>query len=320
MKSEHKAILAAAEKDGMLPMEKDAALIVHDMVQATRKQMARYEVGYNKMTEKQQDTVLAELAEAFKETALIVARMIASAGTPSISMTCKDMKISNGTLTGIVSSAEQHFNDLISKVQDKSEVLIVLYEREYSDALDNIQSDKDQRTLPLGDDAPKTKAPLSTKAKAKEEDKPIEIPEGMLNQAREFVTGQQNATFGGLQNFLMIDIRKADAIFKLLEGEGLVRYEGDEKTGNYVLVRASDTPAQEASGEASGEAPRNFNELCALVKAKVIESGQVSVGALTVALDASVEDIEQAIDALEMDGVVSEEDDLGGRTVLAQAE
>lgn len=313
MKSEHKAILAAAEKDGMLPMEKDAALIVHDMVQATRKQMARYEVGYNKMTEKQQDTVLAELAEAFKETALIVARMIASAGTPSISMTCKDMKISNGTLTGIVSSAEQHFNDLISKVQDKSEVLIVLYEREYSDALDNIQSDKDQRTLPLGDDAPKTKAPLSTKAKAKEEDKPIEIPEGMLNQAREFVTGQQNATFGGLQNFLMIDIRKADAIFKLLEGEGVVRYEGDEKTGNYVLVRYSDVLAEEP-GTPSPE--RNFNELCALVKAKVIESGQVSVGALTVAFDASVEDIEQAIDALEMDGVVSEEDDLGGRTVL----
>lgn len=312
MKSEHKAILAAAEKDGMLPMEKDAALIVHDMVQATRKQMARYEVGYNKMTEKQQDTVLADLAEAFKETALIVARMIASAGTPSISMTCKDMKISNGTLTGIVSSAEQHFNDLISKVQDKSEVLIVLYEREYSDALDNIQSDKDQRTLPLGDDAPKTKAPRSTKAKDKQEDKPIEIPEGMLNQAREFVTGQQNATFGGLQNFLMIDIRKADAIFKLLEGEGVVRYEGDEKTGNYVLVRASDVLAEEAVGKAP---ERNFNELCALVKARVIESGQVSVGALTVAFDASVEDIEQAIDALEMDGVVSEEDDLGGRVV-----
>lgn len=313
MKSEHKAILAAAEKEGMLPMEKDAALIVHDMVQATRKQMARYEVGYNKMTEKQQDTVLAELADAFKETALIVARMIASAGTPSISMTCKDMKISNGTLTGIVSSAEQHFNDLISKVQDKSEVLIVLYEREYSDALDNIQSDKDQRTLPLGDDAPKTKAPRSTKAKAKEEDKPIEIPEGMLNQAREFVTGQQNATFGGLQNFLMIDIRKADAIFKLLEGEGVVRYEGDEKTGNYVLVRSSDIQAEEAGAPAP---ERNFNELCDLVRAKVIESGQVSVGALTVAFDASVEDIEQAIDALEMDGVVSEEDDLGGRTVL----
>ena len=313
MKSEHKAILAAAEKDGMLPMEKDAALIVHDMVQATRKQMARYEVGYNKMTEKQQDTVLADLAEAFKETALIVARMIASAGTPSISMTCKDMKISNGTLTGIVSSAEQHFNDLISKVQDKSEVLIVLYEREYSDALDNIQSDKDQRTLPLGDEAPKIKAPRSTKAKAKEEDKPIQIPEGMLNQAREFVTGQQNATFGGLQNFLMIDIRKADAIFKLLEGEAVVRYEGDEKTGNYVLVRSSDALAEEAVTTAP---ERNFNELCALVKAKVIESGQVSVGALTVAFDASVEDIEQAIDALEMDGVVSEEDDLGGRTVL----
>lgn len=313
MKSEHKAILAAAEKDGMLPMEKDAALIVHDMVQATRKQMARYEVGYNKMTEKQQDTVLADLADAFKETALIVARMIASAGTPSISMTCKDMKISNGTLTGIVSSAEQHFNDLISKVQDKSEVLIVLYEREYSDALDNIQSDKDQRTLPLGDDDPKAKSPRSTKAKAKEEDKPIEIPEGMLNQAREFVTGQQNATFGGLQNFLMIDIRKADAIFKLLEGEGVVRYEGDEKTGNYVLVRASDFLAEETVGQAP---ERNFNELCALVRAKVIESGQVSVGALTVAFDASVEDIEQAIDALEMDGVVSEEDDLGGRTVL----
>ena len=238
MKAEHKIIIESAEKDGLSPCEKDARLVVHDMVNATRKAMAKYEVGYNKMTQKQQDAVLGDLEAAYKDLALIIARTIASGGTPAISMTLKDMKISNGTVTGIVDGSDKHFNDLISKVQDKSEVMVVLYERQYADAMDAIQSEKDQRSLPLDEKAPAGKKPAAGKGKgtAAAETK-ITLTPKLVTDGRDFVTIQQNASIAGLQNHLKIGFAKAEALLKLYEGEGLVKFVGTDEAGQYELVR-----------------------------------------------------------------------------------
>lgn len=243
MSAAHKALIAKAEADGLLPMERDASLIVHDMVNITRAQMARYEVGYNKMTEKQQDAVLGELADGYKALALTMARTLASAGVHAVPMTLKDLKIANGTLTGIVDGSEQYFNELISKVQDKSEVLIVLYEREYDAALSHIESEKDQRPLDLeGDKTTKAKATrknAATKAADLAPAKEVKLTPKLIADGRDFVTIQQNATLAGIQNHLKIGIDKAEALLKLYEGEGLVKFVGTDQNGHYELVRAS---------------------------------------------------------------------------------
>lgn len=327
MNHEHKAIIEAAEKEGLLPMEKCARLVVHDMVKATRAQMARYEVGYNKMTEKQQDAVLGDLEKAFTDLALIVARTIASGGTPSVIMTLKSMKIdAKSQVTGVVEGNEKYFNELIAKAQDKSEVVLVLYERQYADAMDDIQSDKDQKSLPLdGED----KAPKKAKAapKAKSDKKPIDIPAKQLTDARDFVTIQQNASIKGLQNLLKCGYERADAILKVLEGERIVAWVGDDLSGQYELVRNKPAPASEASEEQADLAPTGTNavsfdtvdeltdELYDKIKAKVIADQSVSAGALSVAFDCEFEVAELAIERLEGDGVVGEEDDMGNRTV-----
>lgn len=260
MKAEHKIIIEAAGKEGLSPCEKDARLVVHDMVNATRKAMSKYEVGYNKMTEKQQDAVLGDLEAAYKELALIIARTIASGGTPAISMTLKDMKISNGTVTGIVDGSDKHFNDLISKVQDKSEVMVVLYERQYADAMDAIQSDKDQRSLPLDEKAPAGKKPAATKGKGKAAtETKIELTPKLVTDGRDFVTLQQNATIAGLQNFLKIGFAKAEALLKLYEGEGIVKFVGTDAEGQYEIVRK---PKEEtAKPTATSENPDQYGEL-----------------------------------------------------------
>lgn len=313
MSPEHRAIIALAEKEGLSPCEKDARLVVHDMVNATRKAMQKYEVGYNKMTEKQQDAVLGDLEAAFKDLALTVARTIASGGTPAISMTLKDMKISNGTVTGIVDGSDKHFNDLISKVQDKSEVMVVLYERQYADAMDAIQSDKDQRSLPLESESkpkPKAKREGGATSAAALAKKAIEIPPKLLADAREFVTVQQNATYAGLQNKLSIGMEKAMAILAKLEEEGVVKFVGDEKTGEYQLVRAPKAEAAELTPE-----------LYEKIKAKVIADQRVSIGGLAVAFDVETDLIESSIEELVADGVVSDSDpETGERTVLELAE
>lgn len=337
MNHEHKAIIEAAEKEGLLPMEKCARLVVHDMVKATRAQMARYEVGYNKMTEKQQDAVLADLEKSFTDLALIVARTIASGGTPSVIMTLKSMKIdAKSQVTGVVEGNEKYFNELIAKAQDKSEVVLVLYERQYADAMDDIQSDKDQKSLPLdGDDKPAKKAKAAPKAKA--DKKPIDIPAKQLTDARDFVTIQQNASIKGLQNLLKCGYERADAILKVLEGEGLVAWVGDDVNGQYELVRSKPAPASEASKDGvsseeqadlapAGAGAVSFDTIDELtddlydkIKAKVIADQSVSAGALSVAFDCEFEVAELAIERLETEGVVGEEDDMGGREVLQAA-
>lgn len=336
MKPEHKAIMARAAKEGLLPSELAAELVVHDLVNAARAQMSRYEVGYNKMTEKQQDAVLAELQENFKGTAEIIGRVLASAGTASVSMTCKDMKISNGTLTGIVSSSEQHFNALISKVQDKSEVLVVLYEREYSEALDGIQSEKDQKSLNLdGDDKPEKKPRASAKnesatsagALAK---KATELPPKLLEDARAFIRDQQVCTLSGIQNGLKIGMVKGTEVLKQMEAEGLVKFVGDSKSGEYQLVREK-KPADKAlddiegtslsfDDDDSGEADTSqelSDDLYEKIKAHTIKTGKFSIGSILVTLDIADDQlVEQAATRMEREGILSEENEEGFRSVL----
>lgn len=344
MKQEHKAILARAEKEGLLPSELAAELIVHDMVNATRAQMSRYEVGYNKMTEKQQDAVLAELQDNYKGIAEIVGRILASAKTSSVRMTCKDMKISNGTLTGIVSSDEPAFNQLISKVQDKSEVLVVLYEREYSEALDNIQSEKDQKSLPLEGDAPnsgksgkpKTERAGSATSAAKLAAKAIELPPKLIEDGRAFLIKQQVPKPAALQNFLKIGLPKAEALLKKYEEEGLIEFVGTDASGEYQMVRkpiekveASPIAVSEPEfadepltfdGEDDGQplvTDQLTEELYDRIKSKVVADAQFSSGALLVAFDLNEDVLQQATDRLEMEGIISEENELGVRSMAA---
>ena len=325
MKAEHKAIISRARKDGMQPCEIASELVLHDMVQACIDQMSKHEAGLRKMSEKQQDSVIAELQSDLKKSALLVARIIAGANTATVEMTLKDLKVSNGQVVGIVKSTEEHYNDLISKVQDKSDVLIVLYERDYFDALDGIESDKDQKALDLDSEQEPDQAPAATKKprgstkKAGDVAKAIEIPPKLLADAIEFVTGQQNTTYAGLQNKLGIGLQKAERIFELMAEKGVVKFVGDAKDGQYELVRQP-SPEQEVPCEPSevidlgkpavGEVTELTDDLYDRMAAKVREKGSTSAGALSVAFDVPFEIAEQAFDRMELEGVIDAEGNL----------
>lgn len=321
MKAEHKAIIEAAEKEGLSPCEKDARLVVHDMVNATRAAMRKYEVGFNKMTEKQQDAVLGDLENAYQELALTVARTIASGSTPSVPATLKDLKISNGTLTAIVSGDEKYFNELISKVQDKSEVIIVLYERQYADAMDAIQADKDQRSLPL-DESPAKGAGKKTERKAPAA-KPVELTEKILSDAREFVQNQQTVTAAGLQNILRVGQQKVEAVLAKLIEDGFIESKEHEGGGTveYRLAKAKTEELQDAGdglGGNDGGDELLTDAIYADIKAHVISTKKVSAGGLSIKFNVSDDVIEQAIQRLELEGVITEENEAGMRSVITE--
>lgn len=336
MELEHKAIMEAARKEGLMPMEMASELLLHDLVQAVRAQMSRYEVGYNKMTEKQQDAVLAELQANLKDAALVAARVLASAGTPTVEMKLKDLKVANGTVTGLVAGDQKHYNELISKVQDKSDVLIVLYERDYFDALDNIQPEKDQRALPLDGEEKPTNARKPRATKPKDAEKPaIELPAKLVTDAAEFIIKQQNTTLGGIQNHLKIGTDKAKAVLEKMVELEVIERDSESATGfKIVRKQEAEQPADTEQSTASSvdfsdlEDTSQFNagaeqslseDLYQNIKAVVIKKQAVSVGAIAVAHDISEELAKQAVQQLEDDLVISEEDEMGGRSVLMLA-
>lgn len=344
MNLQQKAIIDQANKEGVLPCERDARLVVYSMVDATRKAMTKYEVGLNKMTQIQQDAVFADLEEAYKETALIIARTLASGSTPSVPFTLKDMKIANGTVTGLVNGSEKHFNELISKVQDKSEVLIVLYPRDYADAMDGIQGEKDQHSLPIDeepddkpakgakvDKTPRVSSPTSAANLAK---KATELPPKLLQDARDFITNQQVCTVSGIQNGLKIGAVKATAVLDQMAAEGLVAFVGDSKSGEYQLNRVKSPvdkiiekvdPVDEAIDDLTFDGEDDStddavltDELYAKIKAHVVKTGKFSVGSVLVTLDiANDQIVEQAAERMELEGLLTEENEAGIRTLVA---
>lgn len=355
MTPEQRAIIAAAEKDGVSPIEKDARLIVHGMVNATRDQMRKYQVGYDKMGEAQQDAVIGDLTAAYEELAITIARALASAGSPAVIMTCKKLEVSTGTFTGIVKSDQTFYNELISKVQDKGEVVVALYERQYRDGMETIKGDKDQKSLPLDDEPKKpagkgkertsaaTGSATSAAALAKTA---TNLPAKLLEDARAFIDNQQVVTVSGVQNHLKIGAVKAGAVLEQMESEGRVKFVGDSKSGEYQKVHTANlAPTGEAaetgaSGGDSGDAAPTGgalsfdgdeeesgdgqpvvqvlnDEIYAKVQAEVLKTKRVSAGALSVKLGLDDEVVEQAIQRLELEGVISEENEAGVRTINA---
>jgi len=327
-----RSVVAAAKKDGLSPMEVSAEFICYGIMEALLTQLRKREIAFPKLGEKEQDAAIQEMQSELKKVALDAARMITANGCESVAATLKSLKIDGKlTATMVIDGEEPNRHVLTDKAHDKSGILIVLYPNDFAAGLSEFQGERDQKPLNLEvDDTPAPKKPRT--AKKKEEPAAIELPSGLIDQAREFVVGQQNASFAGLQNQLKIGFQKAEALLKHLEGEGVVKFVGDEKAGQYELVRK---PAPAAEPESAGEAldltPTDVHaedskgqeaatelteELYERIKAKVIADQDVGAPAIT--FDLSDEVASQAIDRLELEGVISEEDDLGGRTVFEQ--
>lgn len=329
MNAQQRAVVAAAKKDGLSPMEIAAELMNHDITEVVLGLMRKREVAFNKLSEKDQDAVIAEIGFELKKITATAARVINSQGIEAVKATMKSLKIDGKlTATMVIDGDEPNRHVLTDKTHDKSDILIVLYPNNYSEGMSAHQGERDQKPLDLEpeDEAPAaTKKPRGSTKKAGDVAKAIEIPPKLLEDARTFVVGQQNATYAGLQNKLSIGLQKAERIFELLAEEGVVKFVGDAKDGQYELVRQAARPAEEpnesglAQEESTDSAPGDTepkpiteltDDLYDLMAAKVREKGSTSAGALSVAFDVPFEIAEQAFDRMELEGVIDAEGNL----------
>lgn len=338
MKYEHKAIIDAANRDGKAPSELAKELLGHDLLKAMVTSISKPAVAFSKMSEQQQESVIDDLKKELLPAIATAIEVICSQNTHTIRMKLKKMAVGKDyQITGQVDKTQDFIHELMDKTHDQSDVLIVLHERDYVQGLDAIQGEKNQKDLPLeGDDKPKgkttkraTKASTVTEAQSAGAiaAKLIELPSGLVEQAAEFVRKFQTATHAGLQNHLKIGFEKAGALLDRLEADGLITAADEHGIRQLVRVKAEPTETAAAEPEKADDLPADTegftamsDELFDRARAKVIKDQSVSAGGLAIAFDLDDAVSAQLLDRLELEGVISEESDLGSREVFEQPE
>lgn len=357
MNSAQKAVVSAAKKDGLSPMEIASELMSHDITEVVLGFMRKREVAFNKLSEAEQDSVIAELGSELKKIAATACRVINANGVETVGATLKSLKIDGKlTATMVIEGDEPNRHVLTDKAHDKSSILIVLYPNSYSEGMSAHKGERDQKALPLDEEEAPTKpakaekgarvsSPTSAATIAK---KVTELPPKLLEDARAFITDQQVCTVSGIQNGLKIGAVKAVAVLDQMAAEGLVVFVGDSKSGEYQLnrvksavdkiieptaIRMVDTADAmiadltfDGGDDDSQPDPVTdiepvaglSDELYESIKAHVLKTKKFSVGSALVTL--GIEDdqlVEMAAQRMETEGVLTAEDEMGLRKLVA---
>lgn len=258
MNAQQRAVVAAAKKDGLSPMEIAAELMNHDITEVVLGLMRKREVAFNKLSEKDQDAVIAEIGSELKKITATAARVINGQGVECVQAKLKKLSIDGKlTATMVIDGDEPNRHVLTDKAHDKSDILIVLYPNNYSEGMSAHQGDKDQKELSLDEDKP-AKKPRG-KAKPADAPKAIEIPKGFLDGARDFVTINQNAYISALQNAMICGYEKAVATLDLLAAEGIVKRTAEAPNDAFELVR--NKPAAEPAPKDADGLPETYGDL-----------------------------------------------------------
>lgn len=315
MNAQQRAVIAAAQKDGLAPMEVSAELLCHDLMACLLDQLRKRQVAFPKLSEQEQDAAISEMQTEVKKAASTAARVITGQGKETVGAKLKSLKIDGKlTATMIIEGDEPNRHILTDKAHDKSDILIVLYPNGYCEGLSAHQAEKDQKDLDL-DDAPadkQAKAAPAKSTKAKADKKPIEIPKKQLDDARDFVTIQQNSSIAGLQNLLKCGYERANAILQVLEGEGLVVWVGTDEKGQYELVRGKAAPAADLPKFDADTLAVMYSTACR----EVIKATSADDSVMRQVYGDDDNLIEQALMQMEEDGIVSKPSPDGLRDVL----
>lgn len=325
MSPAQRAVLAKAKKDGLKPSEQAGEFLLHDVVEACLSQLRNYSVAWKNLSEKEQDASISSLTDSLKESVTDAIRIIMSAGTSAIPFKLKSLTI-DGKLkvTGLVEGDHPERHALTDKAHDKSEILLILSPRDYFEGLDTIHGDKDQKSLPIDEPstpAGKKPAAKSKATKAADVAASIVLDSAMMEKASKFIAEVKTPTIAGIQNVLSIGFQKAEAVLADLARKGEIVAEED---GSYSMPKASKPVAKSQPNEpvdnvtGASLAETLTDEIYEAIKARVIEKQSVAKIAITIAHGVTDDVADEAIDRLELEGVISDMDELGGRVVFEQ--
>lgn len=276
-----KELIEQARMMGVPAHEFAAKFITRDLVDATLTAVRKH----TKLKENQEGKLIDELNDAVKELVSAAVVVIAAAGTSAITCTMKSYMGTGKSLRVVLDTDgdDPQRHALTDRVNNR--VLLVLAPDEYYGALDSNKPQKDQNDLPL-DDSP-----------SRDDD---EIPDGedsLYGDAVNFVIKSRRASISAVQRELKIGYNRAARLIETMELNGIV-------------TPMNTNGAREVVGEAEPISPYE------LAFIHVTNGGEISAKAIQSAAGVKRKEVTDIILALASNGIISEPDAEGARTLV----
>ena len=276
-----KELIEQARMMGVPAHEFAAKFITRDLVEATLMAVRKH----CKLKENQEGKLIDELNESVKQLISAAVVVIAAAGTSAITCTMKSYMGTGKSLRVVLDTDgdDPQRHALTDRVNNR--VLLVLAPDEYYGALDSNKPQKDQADLPLGD------------AQSGADD---DIPEGedsLYGDAVNFVIKSRRASISAVQRELKIGYNRAARLIETMELNGIV-------------TPMNTNGSREVVGEAEPTSPYE------LAFIHVTNGGEISAKAIQSAAGVKRKDVTDIILALASNGIISDPDDEGLRTLI----
>lgn len=333
MNLQEKELIEQARMMGIPAHEFAAQFITRDLVEATLTGVRKV----IKLNESQEAKLIDQLNSDVTDLVSAAVVVIAAQGVSAIGCVVKSVMVTGKNLRVVadVDASDPQRHALTDTVTQRA--LLVLAEDEYHAALDSNKPQKDQKDLPLDEQHPVDKILEQGGEQAEQSSGAGQNPADLSPYELAFmhVTGGGEISPKAIQNAAGVKRKDvADLILKLQDSG--VLSEPDQETGLRTLVPLDQRPMTgteikigsgvqgAAGGYADGDALRqpeeknqnSFDEdLYADAVLLVQREKKISLSFLKSQFQVDEETAEAMIARMEQDGVVSEENDMGGRAV-----
>lgn len=318
MNLQEKELIEQARMMGIPAHEFASQFVTRDLVEATLTGVRKV----IKLNENQEIQLIDRLNDDVRDIVSACVAVIAARGQSAILCTMKSYMGTGKNLRVVLDTDGDDPQRHALTDQVTNRVLLVLAPDEYHDALDSNKPQKDQKDLPLDEQHPVDKI-LEQGGEHVEQSSGIGQNPADLSPyelALAHVTGGGEISPKAIQNAAGVKRKDvADLILKLQE-EGVLS-EPDPETGRRTLVAngSAETSAPEtrtvAEQPESNPAAGFDEDLYADAVLLVQREKKISLSFLKSQFQVDEETAEAMIARMEQDGVVSEENDMGGRAV-----
>lgn len=314
MNLQEKELIEQARLMGVPAHEFSANFIARDLVEAAVTAVRKHA----KLKENQEVKLIDDLNEAVKDLISSAVAVIAANGRSAIVTTVKSVMVAGKTIRVVsdVDTSDPQRHALTDTVNHRA--LLVLAPDEYYDALDSNRPQKDQNELAL------------------EEKHPVDTLQELANKSVEgtgltakvltpYELALNHVTRGGeispkaIQTAAGVKRKDVADLILQLQGNGVLSAP-DEHTGHRTLVTAENRPMTATEIKVGSGAPQEtisgFDEnLYADVVLLVQKEKRATAAFIKSNFQVDEEVAEEMLKRMEQDGVISEENDMGGRAI-----
>lgn len=322
MNLQEKELIEQARLMGIPAHEFAAQFITRDLVECTLTAVRKHV----KLKENQEGQLIESLNADLKDLVSAAVVVIAAQGQSVVACNMKSYMGSGKTMRVVLDADgdDPQRHAITDRVNNR--VLLVLAPDEYYGALDSNRPQKDQKDLELEEqrsakDIAKSIEDLGNELLSTGLNTPVDGPlPTPYDLALEHVTNGGDITPKAIQTAAGVKRKDvADLILALAEN-GVIS-ESDPDTGHRTLLNiaapAGATSAENAPVQSGTDNPAGFTEdQYADAVLLVQKERRISLGFLKSNFQVTDEVAEQMIKQMEQDGVVSEENDMGGRQIL----